>query len=73
MVLANGGGSLALETTIEDSVARWLRPSGVSIQVRLACDSSTASATIWAFRPSWKLGTAGRPSTIAEMNSQIRS
>jgi len=26
--------------------------SGVSIHVRFACDSSTASAMIWAFRPS---------------------
>ena len=65
-------------TPIEGAVDRELPlpygdTAGVSIQVRLACDSSTASATIWAFRPSWKLGTAGRPSTIAEMNSHIRS
>src|SRR3982074_987203 len=46
---------------------------GGSIQVRLAYDSRTESATIWAFRPSRKLGMAWRFSWIAEMNSQTRS
>ncbi len=49
------------------------RAGGMSTHDRLACDSSTASATIWAFSPSRKLGTAGRRSTMAEMNSHMRS
>src|SRR5207249_2756274 len=45
----------------------------VSTQARRAWDSSTASATTWAFRPSRKPGTAARCSTIAETNSQTTS
>jgi hypothetical protein len=46
---------------------------GVSIQQRRSCEASTASATTWAFKPSRKLGTAARRSTIAETNSHTKS
>jgi hypothetical protein len=47
-----GRSFLSFTRTAGERRKHYRSAGGVSIQVRLACDSSTASATIWAFRPS---------------------
>jgi len=48
-------------------------PPLMAIQVRFSNDSRTLSATSCADAPASKPGTASRPSTMAETNSQTRS